>query len=85
MEQTKRNDSISTDLTKKENQTFKNWFKLQFKSGYILAFVVALVLIIGLLIKGPALLALFPLAICGVISYKGFYQYWDDKKKGITR
>jgi len=85
MGQFKGLDITNIDFTKKENQTPRNWFALMWQNGYIQLFILALGFIIGLLITGPQLVALLPLAICGIISYKGFYQFWDDLKKGTSR
>ena len=83
-------DLSNIDFTKKENQTFKNWFKVMWSNTYILPFVGALVFLIGILIKWPDeistyIVSLLPLTMIGVIGYKGFYQFWDDLKKGKSR
>lgn len=39
------------DLTKKENQTFKNWFKIMWGNSYIQIFGVALIAVIIQLLK----------------------------------
>ena len=78
------------DFTKKENQTFKNWFKVMWSNLYILPFLIAL----GVIIYIPFLtldtnlhylIILLPIAICSVIGYKGFYQFWDDLKNNTSR
>ena len=83
-------DLSKIDFTKKENQTFKNWFKVMWSNTYILPFVGALAFFIGLIVTYTDeltwyLVLLLPITMMGVIGYKGFYQFWDDLKKGKTR
>lgn len=78
------------DFTKKENQTFKNWFKVMWGNFYIIPFIAALVGLIVMLVKWydepvTYLVALLPIAICSAIGHNGFYQYWEDLKKGKSR
>ena len=78
------------DFTKKENQTFKNWFKVMWSNFYIIPFLAALALIIAIPFMtfdstGAYFVILIPMATCTVIGYKGFYQFWDDLKKNTSR
>jgi hypothetical protein len=78
------------DLTKKENQTFRNWFALMWQNFYIAAFIISLAIGVGILCSSfdtasGYLLALIPFTAVGVIAYKAFYQFWNDQKEGTSR
>ncbi len=81
----KRLNITKIDFTKKENQTLRNWFALMWQNFYIQLVIIAIGFIIGLLVTGAILWSLLPLAICGVVTYKGFYQFWNDMKNGTSR
>jgi hypothetical protein len=79
------------DFTKKENQTFKNWFRIMWSNGYIFLFLVGLGFLIGFIPSfDPTEFASYvalaiPTASISAIAYKAFYQFWDDLKKGTSR
>lgn len=78
------------DLTKKENQTFKNWFKVMWSNSYIFLFFLGIAFIIVMALSTfddnlGYLILLIPISSCSVIAYKGFYQFWNDLKKGQSR
>jgi hypothetical protein len=78
------------DFTKKENQTFKNWFKVMWNNFYIFPFLLALAFIIIIPFQTfesnwDYLIILIPIATCTAIAYKGFYQFWDDLKNNTNR
>lgn len=78
------------DFTKKENQTFKNWFKVMWSNFYIIPFLTALTIIIAILFqtfdsKAGYLIILIPITACITIVYKGFYQFWNDLKNNTSR
>lgn len=78
------------DLTKKENQTFKNWFKIMWSNSYILVFVVALAATFIMLNTTfdeawHQIFILIPFSVVCVVVYKGFIQYWRDLKQGQSR
>ncbi len=78
------------DFTKKENQTFKNWFKLMWANAFIQLFLGSIVLgIIILTAKfdeaSSYLSILIPIAMFIMIGYKGFYQFWKDIINGRSR
>ncbi|MEK6829556.1 MAG: hypothetical protein AABY15_05550 [Nanoarchaeota archaeon] len=87
------------------DHSFKNWFKIMWKNGYIFIFLVALAGIITQFVKWDDMMEmvydnfyysnfggimciiamLIPWAIIGIVSYKGFYQFWNDLKNGRSR
>jgi len=84
------------DFTKKENQTFKNWFKLMWSNGYIQLFPLGITMIIysivkwfefdfieilGLEFNGAWTMFLLGIFMSFFLAYKGFYQFWKDIKK----
>jgi hypothetical protein len=81
------------DFTKKKNQTFKNWFKLMWGNNYIQLFILAIAFLIGEFYWMDTFYSLggfiagisIPIGMMILISYKGFYQFWSDIKKGISR
>ena len=87
----KRLDITNIDLTKKENQTPRNWFALMYQNHYIQLFIVALASLIGMACtdfggdNSKYFIMLIPVAIMSLLGYKAFYQFWDDQKKGISR
>jgi uncharacterized membrane protein len=84
-------DLTNVDLTKKENQTLRNWFAIMWQNFYIGGFIIGLAFFIAMvspyaeLFGLDKLLSLIPLAIMGFIGYKGFYQFWNDLKQGTSR
>lgn len=84
-------DLSKIDFTKKENQTFKNWFKVMWSNSYIFLFFVNIGFLIGIASMFDSQevfsyigISIPILAILG-IGYKAFYQYWDDLKNGTSR
>lgn len=81
------------DFTKKENQTFKNWFKLMWGNNYIQLFLLAIAFLIAELnwmdsfysLGGFIIGLSIPIGMMILIGYKGFYQFWSDIKKNISR
>jgi hypothetical protein len=78
------------DFTKKENQTFKMWFKVMWSNFYIIPFLAALAAIIAIPLQtfdsnSSYFIILVPIATCSAIAYKGFYQFWNDLKNNISR
>ena len=78
------------DFTKKENQTFKMWFKVMWSNFYIFPFLLALTFIIIIPFQTfdsnwSYLVVLVPIATCTAIAYKGFYQFWNDLKNNTSR
>lgn len=78
------------DFTKKENQTFKNWFKVMWGNFYIIPFLLAIAAIIAIPFQtfdsnSSYLVILIPIATASVIGYKGFYQFWNDLKNNTSR
>ena len=90
-------DLSKIDFTKKENQTFKNWFALMNKNGYIAGFVLAFVATIWCIIKsdtfydidlwgdvsinGFYIMLTMGLSIMLLIAHQGFYKFWNYIKK----
>lgn len=86
----KRLDITKIDFTKKENQTLRHWFALMWQNSYIQLFIFGLAAIVGVLCltfdNASIYIVLFiPIIMCLVIGYKGFYQFWEDMKKGTSR
>lgn len=101
----KKLDIKKIDFTKKENQTLRNWFALQWQDKNILYFLPFITLLTLQLINLETVwgwlieayndstmtgifvtpFMLLPLAGVLIIAYKGFYQFWDDMKKGTSR
>lgn len=86
-------DLTHIDFTKKENQTFKNWFALMWQNGYIITFSLALAGLVFVIFRHDTfdslseffimiLLTSIPMV---AITYKGFIQFWNDMKKGTSR
>lgn len=78
------------DFTKKENQTFKMWFKVMWSNFYIIPFLAALAAIIAIPFQtfdsnAGYFVILIPIATCTAIAYKGFYQFWNDLKNNTSR
>jgi hypothetical protein len=70
------------------DHSFKMWFKIMWKNGYIFAFCVAIALLImtTTTLEWPERwVCLIPIAMIVVIGYKGFYQFWNDLKNGTSR
>lgn len=87
------------------DHSFKNWFKIMWKNGYIFIFLVGLSAITAQFIKWNAMIGmvndnfndstfggiacviamLIPWAVTGVVSYKGFYQFWNNLKNGRSQ
>ena len=73
------------------------WFQLMWKNFYIQVFILAIVFLVGVLYMefytdysfyslAAFLVALaIPIGMMVLIGYKGFYQFWNDYKKGISR
>lgn len=86
-------DLTKIDFTKKENQTFKNWFLLMFQNGYIATFSFATALLTACIVfhdtfyseGGFYIAMIIPIGMMFIIGYKGFIQFWKDTKKGISR
>ena len=87
------------------DHSFKNWFKIMWKNGYIFLFLVGLS---GMIVQlanwgdmidmisenfsystfggiAAALAMLLPTMITGIVTYKGFIQFWNDLKNGRGR
>lgn len=86
-------DFDKIDMSKdplKGDHSFSMWFKIMWINWYIQLFVISLTAI-GLVLCSDLngidqLLALaIPSASAIAIMYKGFYQFWDDLKKGRSR
>lgn len=80
-------DIYKIDYTKKENQTFKKWFKLMFFSGYLPLFILGIVMTIALGLtklenKSDYIFMIIPILVSLVVGYKGLYQYWNNLKSG---
>lgn len=78
------------DFTKKENQTFKNWFKVMWSNFYIIPFLAALAFIIYIPFVSfdtnwGYVTILIPITTASVIAYKAFYQFWNDLKNNTSR
>ena len=83
------------DLTNGDH-SFKNWFRIMERNGYVTIFVIMLAATIAFGFF-PRILDIEPdstwrwilLAFFGgitlLISYKGFYQKWKDLKNGRSR
>lgn len=70
------------------DHSFKKWFEIMWDNGYIPLFAVALIAFgtIFLTLQGSDLwVSVLPLAVMGIIAYKGFYQFWNDLKNGRSR
>lgn len=72
------------------DHSFKNWFRIMWSNFYIQLFIIISAGLIYLLCKEEDLTArIVGGSILGaaliVIAYKGFYQFWQDLKKGQSR
>lgn len=87
------------------DHSFKKWFQIMWKNGYIFIFLVGMTGIVTEFVKwedvkytindnfaystfgGIATITalLIPWAMTAVVSYKGFYQFWNDLKNGRSR
>lgn len=87
------------------DHSFKKWFQIMFKNGYIFIFLVALSGMIAQIILWNEMIdmirenfsystfggiaatfaMLIPSLMMFIVSYKGFYQFWNDLKKGNSR
>lgn len=68
--------------------SFKFWFALQWQNSYIQLFVLALAFLIGSacsLEGGQLWFCAIPASTMAVIGYKGFWQFFNDRKHGRTR
>ena len=83
------------DLTN-GNHSFKNWFRIMKENGYVLRFIIMLIATVAfgffpeILDIGPDsawrwIMLAFLGGITILISYKGFYQKWNDLKNGRSR
>lgn len=86
-------DFDKIDMSKdplKGDHSFTMWFKIMWINWYIQLFIICLAAI-GLVMSSDlsgldSILALaIPTTSAIVIVYKGFYQFWDDLKKGRSR
>jgi len=73
-----------------EFKGFKMWFKIMWMNWYIQLFIISLAAIALVLCSNLegldlALAIAIPTASASVIIFKGFYQFWDDLKKGRSR
>jgi len=87
------------------DHSFKNWFKIMWKNGYIFIFLVGFS---GMIVQlanwsdmtemigenfsystlggiAATFAMLLPTMITGVVTYKGFIQFWNDLKNGNSR
>ena len=68
---------------KKVNEDSKYWLKLMLMNRYIQLFVVALALLLICLVNLEGVhvwFSLLPVAMMAVIIYKGFIQFWNERK-----
>lgn len=68
---------------KKGNEDSKYWLKLMLMNRYIQLFVVALALLLICLVNLEGVhvwFSLLPVAMMAVIIYKGFIQFWNERK-----
>jgi hypothetical protein len=80
-------DISNIDLTKKENQTLKNWFWLMWGNHYIQIFIFALGVLIAMACttfqdNSKYLTMSIPFIMCLTIVYGCFYRFW---KKQTTK
>lgn len=86
-------DLTKIDFTKKENQTFKNWFALMLQNGYIATFIFATALLTACIVLRDTFHTLGEFVIMMLIMiipmiaivYKGFIQFWKDTINGTSR
>lgn len=74
------------------DHSFKMWFKIMWQNHYIQTFIAALILAIMFVTFyddefnfGFFVGLSVPVSIMATIAYKGFYQFWNDLKKGQSR
>lgn len=73
------------------DHSFSMWFKIMWKNWYIQLFILALLCIVGIVTlygekdSGFYIALVIPIVIMLVISYKGFYQFWNDLKNNSSR
>lgn len=74
------------------DHSFKMWFKIMWQNQFIQTFVAALVVSIMVILYYDedydmwfAAALSIPILAMIIIAYKGFYQFWDDLKKGKSR
>ena len=78
------------------DHSFKNWFKIMWKNGYIFLFLAFLAMTIAGTFFSERLdfdpneywnwfVAGFGLLGMTLIAYKGFWQFWNDLKNGRSR
>lgn len=86
------------------DHSFKKWFQIMWKNGYIFLFLVGLTGMITQVVMWDEMMdmiienysstigaiavtiaMIMPTAIVGLISYKGFWQFWNDLKNGNSR
>ena len=73
-----------------EFKGFKMWFKIMWMNWYIQLFIISLVAITLVLcsdLEGLdlALAITLPTASALVITFKGFYQFWNDLRNDRSR
>ncbi len=71
------------DFTKKENQTFKNWFKLMWANTFIQIFGGSIILGVIILTANfderiSYLTILIPISMFITVVYEGFYKFWKE-------
>lgn len=84
-----------TDFTNNDH-SFKNWFSIMWKNGYIVIFFLAIAVLLFALSKAEDIIqdsgifwlcvvSAIPAAVIIVIAYKAFYQFWKDVMNGRSR
>lgn len=73
-----------------EFKGFKMWFKIMWMNWYIQLFIISLAAIALVLCSSLegldlALAIVIPTASATVITFKGFYQFWNDLRNGRSR
>jgi hypothetical protein len=78
------------------DHSFKNWFKIMWKNGYIFSFAIfsLVAIMFGLFPESIMMedytgwrwgIFGFGLLGMGIVAFKGFIQFWNDLKNGRSR